>query len=211
MPYQYNIPLATDQLSKSQGDIQGNFNALGSIAGNPNTSSASLNSTSGFNWVYLPSNGSIPPVASSFAAGQIGLYSATNPTTTFNELYINKTVGLPANPTVVQIPLTAFGNGTISGSPQTASSWTYFPSGMLMIGGKVTGSGNITITFNDSSTNGVSGFPGFQNFISSIQATRLDNTHPNNFACVATYSLTGCAVTLSNGGSGTIFWTVFGY
>jgi hypothetical protein len=162
--------------------------------------------------VYLPTQGSsIPPAGAAFPAGNIGLYSATNSTTTLNELYINKYINLPSANTTVQIPITAFGYGSISSSPATAASWAYFPSGMLQISGQVTGSGNITITFANGSANGVAGFPGFSNYISSIQVTRVDASGTvNNFPIVRSYSLTGCVVSLSNGGSGTIFWTATG-
>src|SRR4029077_5782494 len=95
MPYLYNIPAATDKLSVSQGNIQANFNALGVIAGNGNAASASLNSLSGFNWVYLPANAATPPSGSAFPATQVGIYGAPetyNGAVTKNELWVNKTI-----------------------------------------------------------------------------------------------------------------------
>jgi hypothetical protein len=128
MAYQYNIPLATDQLSKSQGDIQGNFNVLGAIAGNGNIASSSLNGTVGFNFVYLASQaGAIPPIT--FPAANIALYSATDPVTTKNELYINKT----NQATVVQIPATGSILSTVSSPGNNSAGWSYLPSGLLMM------------------------------------------------------------------------------
>ena len=66
MAFLPNIPLSTDQLSVSQGNILNNFTILGAIAGNSFPSSASLATNSGFNWLYLPSNGAIPPTGSAF-------------------------------------------------------------------------------------------------------------------------------------------------
>src|SRR5262245_3975285 len=96
-------PQPNDQQSVSQGDILNNFTILGAIAGNANASSASINPTSGFNWIYLPPNGATPPAGAAFTAGNIGLYSAANAISGQNELYINKR----NQATVVQVPATA--------------------------------------------------------------------------------------------------------
>lgn len=128
MPFLYNIPQATDQLSISQADILNNFSILGAIAGNASNASSSLNAASGFNYINLPNNGSIPPVGSSFPAGNIALYASTNPTTSQNELYINKT----NQATVVQIPATASSLSITSAPAQFTPGWTYLPSGLLL-------------------------------------------------------------------------------
>lgn len=122
------IPQSTDQLSISQGNILNNFTILGAIAGNANNSSASLNSTSGFNWLYLPPQGATPPAGALFAAGNVGLYSFTNAATGFNELYINKTM----TSGIVQIPATA----ARQGGTNAANGWTYLPSGLKMAWGR---------------------------------------------------------------------------
>jgi hypothetical protein len=169
MAYQYNIPLATDQLSKSQGDIQGNFNALGAIAGNAGgAASFSLNGTMGFNFLYLASQmGSIPPIT--FPAGNVALYSATNPTTTLNELYINKT----NQATVVQIPATASVLSITSAPAANSSGWSYLPSGILMKWGVVNpltnGVKTQTITF-------PGGAPVFQGAPFSIIVSQMDSS-----------------------------------
>lgn len=137
------IPQGTDQLSVSQGDILNNFTILGAIAGNANASSGSLNVTSGFNWVYMPTNGvAIPPAGAAFPAGELGIYSATNGTTTKNELYINKT----NQATVVQVPMTASIMSQNSAPAALSNGWTYLPSGILLKWGAnqvVTGSQTI--------------------------------------------------------------------
>lgn len=135
MPYLYNIPAPTDQLSISQGQIQGNFNALGAIAGNGNPSSNSLNAGSGFNWINLPGQAANPPAGASFPAGNIGLYAGPNATTGQNELYINKTNEL----TVTQIPATASILSITSAPASGSNGWSYLPSGLIMQWGTVVG------------------------------------------------------------------------
>ena len=136
------IPQSTDKLSISQGNILNNFTILGAIAGNANVSSNSLNTTSGFNWVYLSNQGSTPPAGSSFPAAAVSLYSYTNATSTRNELYINKT----NNPGVVQIPATASTLGTATPLLGT-DGYTYLPSGLLLKWGPGTANGSAVTNF----------------------------------------------------------------
>jgi len=207
MAYIYNIPQATDQLSVSQGQILGNFTALGAIAGNASNSSASLNATAGFNWVYLPHQGATPPAGSAFAAGEVALYSANNAATTFNELYINKTTSAG----VVQIPVTAYANGAIAGN--TAVSWSYLPSGMLMIGGQnTTVGGTVTVTLNATANGGLNSFPGFASFISYITCIRIDNSGSSTTVMrVRAFTLNTITFGLANGATdSTFFWSAFG-
>lgn len=144
MAFLPNIPQPTDQLSISQGDILNNFTILGAIAGNINPASASLNVTSGFNWINLPNNGATPPAGSAFPAGNIGLYGSLNATTGKNELYINKT----NQATVVQVPATASTLSITSAPASNAGMWTFLPSGLLLKSGNASGllSGLVTVT-----------------------------------------------------------------
>lgn len=141
MAYKPDIPQATDQLNISQGDILGNFQALGAIAGNANNSSASINGTAGFNWLYLPPQGAKPPAGSSFAAGNVALYSANNnagnTATNKNELFINK----QDQATVVQIPATASSLSIVSAPAQGTPGWTLLPSGLIIQWGLGTANG----------------------------------------------------------------------
>lgn len=144
MAFLPNIPQSTDQLSVSQGDILNNFTILGAIAGNANVSSASINATSGFNWVYLPPNGATPPAGAAFTAGDIGLYSAASPVTAQNELYVNKR----NQATVVQIPATASILSVTSAPAALSAGWTYLPSGILLKwAANIAANGQTTITF----------------------------------------------------------------
>src|SRR5438105_1135797 len=151
-----NIPQPTDQLSISQGNILNNFTILGAIAGNTNASSASINATSGFNWIYLPPQGAIPPAGAAFTAGNIGLYSASNPTTTENELYINKTNQV----TVVQIPSTASTLSVNSAPAAFSSGFTYLPSGLILKWGHQNGNGLTNVQ-----VNGLANQPNFAGMI----------------------------------------------
>lgn len=74
MAYQANIPQATDQLSKSQGDILGNFQFLNTIA-------------SGI--FDAPVQGIAPTIT----AGDTGLYTFLNAGTGRNEMYIIDSTG----------------------------------------------------------------------------------------------------------------------
>lgn len=144
MPFLPNIPQSNDQLSTSQGDILNNFIILGAIAGNANNSSASINASSGFNWLYLPPNGATPPAGSTFAAGNIGLYSAANAVSTQNEFYINKR----NQATVVQVPATASILSVNSAPVVFSSGWTYLPSGLILKwAGNVNANGQTNIVF----------------------------------------------------------------
>jgi hypothetical protein len=200
----YNIPQATDQVSISQGNLLNNFSILGAIAGNTNASSASLNATSGFNWVYLASqSSSIPPVGSSFPSGSVGIYSATNPNTSLNELYVNK----PLSASVKQVPMTAY---TLGGT-NNGNGWTYLPSGLLMAWGRSTtgGSSSVTLTYATELIN----FPGFNSIYAFPQLTRLTGSVPTtNFVVLTAYTQTTFTVGASSGSSTGIqfAWFVIG-
>lgn len=197
MAYQYNIPLATDQLSKSQSDIQGNFNALGVIAGNGATASSSLNGTVGFNYVYFASQaGTIPPIT--FPANNVGLYSANYPTTgtPANDLYINKTLG-GASGTVVQIPSTASILSSTYVLGNASNGWTFYPSGLLELW--VTDSTSVTsrntlFTINYPSP---AAFPGFKE-VYGVMAIQTFTSDPSaNLGNLNTTIITG-QVTATN-------------
>ena len=194
MAYLPNIPQSTDQLSISQGNILNNFTILGAIAGNANPSSDSINSTAGFNWILLPSQGAIPPSGAAFPAGNIGLYSATSTITTKNELYINKT----NQATVVQIPSTASILSLVSAPTVFSSGWTYLPSGILLKwGGNITANGLLTVTFPASAN-----IPAFTTCLTVLvtledgtagdanRSIRLQNVTPIDFSVYGSFRTT---------------------
>ena len=187
MSFLYNIPQAGDQLSISQGNILNNFTILGAIAGNASVSSAAINATSGFNWLYLPNNGSTPPVGSSFPAGDIALYASLNATTGQNELYINKR----NQATVVQVPATASILSTNSAPAALSVVWTYLPSGLLMKTGGSTGvfSGLTNVTINSGGANG----PAFTQLVTVMVCPYSTSVADANFA-VRLVAITGANV-----------------
>lgn len=180
-----NKPAGTDQISVSQGDIQNNFQILGAIAGNMNPASSSINVTpgSGFNWLYLSTQGSTPPAAASFPSATVGMYSATS-TTTASELYINKT----NQATVVQVASTASILSSISSPGNLAGGWSLLPSGILIEWGTTTLGATTAGTY---PINNTGGYPTFGQ-IFDVQITGMSNgsSDPNS-AYYVTSVLTG--------------------
>lgn len=184
MAYNDSIPQSTDQLSVSQGQILLNFQALGAIAGNSNAASASLNSTAGFNWIYLPSQGARPPAGAVFPAGDVGLYASANPTTLKNELYINKT----NQAAVTQIPMTASVLSVTSAPAANTGGWSYLPSGLLMKFGNGTANGNTAFTFAALNP----GAPTFTQVLSIVLSTAYANAADGDgFVRLSSYTATG--------------------
>jgi hypothetical protein len=135
MAYQPNIPLATDQLSQSQSDLQGNFQAIKALVDVNHVDFTDGVDMGKHKWINFPVQTGLP--GSSFAAGEVGLYNqlpTANPLTTVNELWINKQTTGGA----VQIPLTA---SVLSYNPSPSSlssGWSYLPSGILLKWGQST-------------------------------------------------------------------------
>jgi hypothetical protein len=128
MPYQNNIPLAPDQLSRSQGDINGNFQILGAIGGIPGVNnSAGINTApgAGFNYLFLNAGGANPPAGSVFANSN-ALFSS--PIAAVNELFVNKNNQAGA----VQIPFTKSILSTAVAPANGLPGWTYLPSGIII-------------------------------------------------------------------------------
>lgn len=125
-----NIPAANDIIAFSQGQLQNNFQVLGAIAGNGTAAgvSYSINNSAGFNWLYLPPQGTIPPAAAGFPTSNIGLYSANSTITGKNELFINKT----NQATVTQVSATGSILSNVSAPAYQSSGWSYLPSGLLI-------------------------------------------------------------------------------
>ncbi len=156
MPYQQNIPASTDQLSVSQGDIQGNFQNVKSLIDANHVTFNALGAGKHFK-VSLPAQSPAP----TFDAGEVGLYSFLNPTTAKNELYINKT----NQATVKQIPATASVLSITAAPGSGTAGWTYLPSGILLRWGTISGQTGYAVQ-----TVTGSGFPGFTQIL-NVQVT----------------------------------------
>lgn len=117
--YQPNIPLATDRLRTSQGDLLGNFQAAAGGLG------TMLNPNQGY--IQFPNQGGIPTPTGS----QPGFYGSTPVLTGIEEILIAKNI---IGPAFTQIPMTAsILSTTAATSPANGlAGWTYLPSGILL-------------------------------------------------------------------------------
>jgi hypothetical protein len=128
MPYNGNIPQATDLLSSSQPLIQGNFSAIQTLIDVDHVDFASANQGKHFR-VSLPVQS-----GPSFDATDTGLYSALNPNSSQNEIYAyhyNSTGTL-------RTPMTASVLGTNADPGSNSAGWSYLPSGILLKWGSAT-------------------------------------------------------------------------
>jgi hypothetical protein len=172
--YNANIPQPTDQISQSQDQILQNFQSIQNLIDVNHVDFASGDQGK-HKWVTMPVQGAIPPSGSGFASGEIGLYNATNATTTVSELYINKTDQV----TVVQVPSTASTLSINSAPAMNAGMWTYLPSGILLKSGSSTGvNGLVTVTI----PTGVGVSPAFTQILSIIVCPYFEESGDINFA-----------------------------
>lgn len=156
MAWNQSIPQATDALSKSQGDILGNFQAL-----NPIVTAGQVP------YLTLPVIGSAP----SFGAGTDGLYTLNYATTGINELFVNKQAAAGA----AQIPFTASILSTTAAPSTFSSGYTYLPSGILLRWEQASGTGTVTMTLGG-------GFPAFNKIITAIVCPFSSSAGDQNFA-----------------------------
>ena len=142
MPYQPNIPQATDQLSQSQSDLLGNFQALQTLIDVNHVDFASGDQGK-HQFVELVANGSAP----AFTSTETGFYNkipaSPYPLTTKNETFIHANL----NSGAADIPMSASILSTSTPAALTAG-WTYLPSGLIMKwSSNVTITGYATVTF----------------------------------------------------------------
>lgn len=156
MSYNPNIPQPGDLLVNSQSDILGNFTALSSF---------------GAGYCDLPVQANQPPTLPVSSATDSALYCFVNPTTTVNELYIQKQVyGGQA-----QIAMTAASMSTITNSG-CVNGWSYLPSGLLIKWGQVAMDA-ATLALTPTVT---SGGPNF-NYVFQVMLTGYDSSANVNF------------------------------
>lgn len=140
MAYNAGIPLATDQLATSQGDLLNNFAAINTFV----------------NVNHLPFNGAdqgkhsqitfpLGPLAGqpfTYGVGEIGLQSLNQLPTSIPDIWMTRGSG-------TAIPIT--------GSLKATIGWTYLPSGILLKWGTGTAvaAGNTIVTFPVAATNPV--------------------------------------------------------
>jgi len=148
MAYNANIPQPTDVKSQSQSAILNNFTAL-SPFGN------------GF------ADFTVKVATPAITAGDTGLYTKNNATTTQNEMYIQKKM----NGVDTQIPMTASIASNTAASNDLAG-WSYLPSGLLLKWGKkpITNS----LVANTINIDSISGGPAY-NKVFTVQLTAYDS------------------------------------
>ena len=180
MAYNASIPQPTDQLSQSQSDILGNFQALANVVG--------ANSGS----VTFPNQ----VVAPTFPANQDGLYSLTPAISPFPELYVNKN---NQNGTTSQIPFTASTLSTTSAAPaQFSNGWSYLPSGIIIKWGSVAYVAG-TVTFDTTVA--------FSQVL-TIQTTILSASGAIGAATVKTVSNTQFTYSANSGGDRVLYFAI---
>jgi len=131
MAYQQNIPQSTDLLSKSQGDILGNFQAIMTLVDVNHVDFASSDQGKHF-VVTMPVQSASPPSGYTFINNETGMYCFLNPTTSANEVYLH--TNMSGSAIIAEVPLTA--------SNQAAKGWCYLPSGLILKWGSATTAGS---------------------------------------------------------------------
>ena len=113
MAYQSNVPQASQTIAQTQSIINANFTALNSFG-------------NGYAELALQSS------APTFSAGNDGLYTLNNATTTKNETYIH----IQNQAGTVDIPFTASAMSSVV-TASCVNGWSYLPSGLLMKWGTI--------------------------------------------------------------------------
>lgn len=142
MAYNNAIPNATDRISDSQQPLKDNFASISTVVGINHVQFDDASGDQGkHKWLAMPVQAPAP--TGSFLAGEVGMYSFLNLTTSKNELYINKT----NQATVTQIPSTASILSITSNPANNANGWTYLPSGLLLKWGRQNVNGTGTANY----------------------------------------------------------------
>ena len=191
MPYDTNIPRATDNLNVSQGDIQGNFLTANTVMGINHYPFTDATIGGKHKFVDMPILAALP----SIAAGDGGLYTKT--VSSQSQLFY------AADGNITEYQMTRVIPASV-GTFAIANGWTFLPGGILMQWGTNTSASGSTITFPVAYTSAVFG----------IQCTIFQNTTNRHFVYTRSNTLTNFVTTqLDSGGSGetnTFFWTAIG-
>ena len=118
MPYQNNIPLATDRLNDSQAAILGNFQQL-AVDFAVNHSGYGTPNAGKHDRVVFPNLAAQPVVA--FTPTELGMYNFTNPITGVPEIYVRRAAALAG------YPITASQYNVVPNR-----GWTYLASGLVL-------------------------------------------------------------------------------
>lgn len=155
MAWQPTKPQATDALSQSQADIQGNFLSLDPLFSNGIQSRVSL---------------PVQPGAPTFPAGNEGLYNLNFSLNSKNELFVHKVAGAGT----ADIPMTASTLSSNAAPATFSSGYTYLPSGIILRWEQGSGSGTVNMN--------LSGGPTFTGIITAIVCPYSNTSGDANFA-----------------------------
>lgn len=204
MPYQANIPAATDRINASQADIQANFIQLQADFGVNHVTYNALADVGKHNVVTFPNQAAIPAsVASEFIIYN-KIPAAPYPLTTFQELFIQRNGGGSA----YSVPFTAK-----DCSSANQAGYTFLPSGIIIkFGYIITVAGGVqTLSFTADGHFG----PAF-NDIPWVTATVFNNSAVNysvqtTAVNAVQFTVRTCRVDtgVSTGGV-TVYWVAIG-
>jgi len=203
MPYNSNIPQATDKISTSQGQILGNFQAINTWV---NVDHGGLNAGAGIVGAHLKvslPNGPNPPTIP-FDANSNGFFCSTGSHVPgIRQIYAHIQVQGPA---LRDIPFTESILATNAAPAANATGWTYLPSGILLKWGlfNVPNGGPTNLNVNAAGTLG----PNY---------TQIFNVQATGFTSFATGAITvtfaaipNISFTNTTGGARNVYWFTVG-
>jgi len=184
MTYLPNIPAATDKPSTSQGQIQGNFQAINTAFSLNHVSLGSGAAAGKHKFVEMPNQSSTPATLS----GEGTLYTLSSSGSQLNYVADNQPTDLYQMTRTIHASYSTFANQTGTNS----SGWTFLPGGLLMQWGTFTGASGSTVTFPVT----------FSSAVFSVQMTVFQNTTNRHFAYARSVGLASFTTTqLDSGGS----------
>lgn len=144
MPFQANIPQATDQISVSQGDILGNFQAINTWVG-VNHVGFNLGDSGKHTWVTFQQQTGPTP----FVSPEVGLSNYNLALTSTSQLFVDY---FDSSATKRSYPMTASILSTVPAPAYASVGWAYLPSGIFVKWGIISitfaaGSGTIPLTY----------------------------------------------------------------
>lgn len=204
MAYQPNIPQATDQLSQSQADILANFQAIQTLIDVNHVDFASGDQGK-HKWITFPVQSGAP----AFAAGEVGAYNLLSAVTSVDELYLNKQNAGGA----VQVPITSSILSTNAAPTAATTTWSYLPSGLILITGRGNGTGLVTINWASATiptlTAVVNAMVCPYNAVSGSDSNLA--VALNSIASVSSITVYVSPRTSTGAGTGSFQWWVLGY
>jgi hypothetical protein len=183
MAYNANKPAATDRLSVSQGDIQGNFAAIQTLI---DVNHGDFGAATQGKHIFLNMPEQIAPPT--VGADEAGLYSAQGATSTVAELVFRR----ESNGTTI-----AFTEGSLGAA--LSNTWSRFPSGLVLKCGYATaaGAGNFAVNLN-----------GIGPAFGTLYNCQLTSASAGVTYYVAT--LVNATLTINASAAGNVFWQVWG-